>query len=206
MKFILLFSFVTSIAALNCSAGLNSSSNLATATLPATLAQFLSIVGSFFNSSWYESPGNLTIGSDNQIGSMRAFLDFTGTNVYNETLLVYNLNATFFQQSWMGPGNNGASINFSVFVLGSYVETLTGQSTCNGSAVIVNFGSQFCATNLNTATPILVSNHVYGIQQIQALLNISNFTGCTASASFIKSSNLFIGVLSAILGLHRMIL
>jgi hypothetical protein len=206
MKFILLFSFLTSTAALNCSAGLNASSNLATQTLPATLAQVLTIVGSFFNSSWYENPGNLTIGPDNTAGSMRTFLGFMTPNVYNETLLVYILNATFFEQSWMGPGSYGTYVSFLGFVLGSYVETLTVQSTCSGSAVIVNFGSQFCATNLSTATPMLLGNHVYGIGQIQSLLNISNFTGCTTSASSIKAINLFIVVLSAILGLHLMIL
>jgi len=206
MKFILLFSLLTSTAALNCSAGLNASSNLATQTLPATLAQVLTIVGSFFDSSWYENPGNLTVGPDNTVGSMRTFLGYMNPNVYDETLQVYNLNTTFFEQSWMGPGSNGAYINFTIFVLGTYVETLTVQSTCNGSAVIVNFGSQACVTNPNTATPILLSNHVYGIQQIQLLLNIGNFTSCTSSASSIKSSNLFIGVLIVILGLYLMIM
>jgi hypothetical protein len=83
----------------------------------------------------------------------------------------------------MGPGNNGVSIDFGVFVLGSYVESLTGQSTCSGSAVIVNFGSQFCATNLSTAITILTGVHYYGIQQVQTLLNIGNFTTCDAAAS-----------------------
>lgn len=166
--------------ALNCSNGMSQSSNFATATLPATLAQFVSIVGSFFNDSWYAFPGNLTIGPDNQVGSIRTFLDATGTKVYNETLLVYNLNTSYFEQEWKGPGDNGVSVNFGIFVLGSYVERLTGVSTCGGSAVIVNFGSDFCATNLSTAITVLTGVHAYGIQQVQTLLNLGNLTNCSA--------------------------
>jgi len=174
---------VTIIVALNCSNGLSQSSNLATATLPATLAQFVSIVGSFFNDSWYASPGPLTIGPNNQVGSIRTFLDATGTKVYNETLLVYNLNTSYFEQAWKGPGDYGASINFGIFVLGTYIERLTGMSTCGGSAVIVKFGSDFCATNLSTAITVLTGVHAYGIQQVQTLLNIGSFTTCSAAAS-----------------------
>jgi hypothetical protein len=209
MKFILLFSLVTSIAALNCSNGMNQSSNLAMATLPTTLRQFLSIVGSFFNDSWYTgSPSPGTVGIDNQIGSIRTFLDLTGTNVYNETLLLYDLNATFFEQSWQGPSDNGASINFTIFILGSYVEYLIGESTCDGSAVIMKFGSEACVTNVNTATSILLSNHVYGIQQVQTLLQIGNFTKCATntSTSFIRSISLLTGLLSTIFGLSQMFL
>ncbi len=158
-------------------------SNIAMATLPTTLPQFLSIVGSFFNDSWYTgapSPG--TVGTDNQIGSVRTFLDLSG-NVFNETLLVYNLNATLFEQSWHGPSSTGASVNFGSFILGSYVEYLIGYSTCNGSAVVMKFGSDACVTNATTAVPILLSNHYYGIQQVQSLLNIDSFTNCTTSAS-----------------------
>ncbi len=162
---------------------MSQSSNLATQTLPTTLSKFVSIVGSFLNNSWYSTPGPFTIGPDNTVGSIRTFLSFTGTNSYNETLLSYYLNTSYFGQSWMGPGNNGVSIDFGVFVLGSYVESLTGQSTCSGSAVIVNFGSQFCATNLSTAINILTGVHYYGIQQVQTLLNIGNFTTCDAAAS-----------------------
>jgi hypothetical protein len=140
---------------------------VATATLPTTLSKLVSIVGSFFNDSWYTTPANFTMGLDNQIGSIRTFWDFTGTNRYNETLLIYQLNSTFFEQAWTGPGDNGTSINFGIFILGTYVEYLTGQSTCNGNAVSVNFGSTACVTNPINATPILLSNHVYGIQQIQ---------------------------------------
>ncbi len=192
MKFILLFSLVTSITALDCSNGMNQTSNLVTATLSTTLPKFLSIVGSFFNDSWYTVPANLTVGLDNQIGSIRTFWDLTGTTMYNETLLVHILEATFFEQIWTGPGDNETSIDFGIFILGSYVEYLTGQSTCNGSAVIMNFGSKACVTNLGTATSILTGNHVYGIQQVQKLLNIGNFTSCTTSASsirFIRSSS-----------------
>jgi hypothetical protein len=203
MIFILLLSCVTSIAALNCSAGMNSGTSLATQTIPATFPQFLSIVGSFFNSSWYKNPGNLTVGPDNQVGSIRTFV--LGTMVYNDTLLMYNLNTSFFQQVWQGPGNNGISINLGSFVLGSYVEHLSGQSTCKGSAVIVNFGSDFCAANLSTATPILNSLHGSAIQQIPILLNISNFTTCGTIASAIRSSSLLNGVISATFGLFWML-
>ncbi len=206
MKLIILFSLVTSLTAINCPNGLNQTSNLVTTTLPTTLPNFLSIVGSFFNDSWYTNPGNVTVGLDNQVGSIRTFWDFTGTMLYNETLLVYILEATFFEQIWTGPGNNGTSIDFGIFILGSYVEYLVGQSTCNGSAVIINFGSEACVTNLSTATTILTGNHVYGIQQIQSLLNVRNFTSCTTSAGsirFIRSSSLFIGLISTILGLSR---
>ncbi len=206
MKFILLFSLVTSITALDCSNGMNQTSNLVTATLSTTLPKFLSIVGSFFNDSWYTVPANLTVGLDNQIGSIRTFWDLTGTTMYNETLLVYISEATFFEQIWTGPGDNETSIDFGIFILGSYVEYLTGQSTCNGSAVIMNFGSEACVTNLSTATSILTGNHVYGIQQVQKLLNIGNFTSCTTSASsirFIRSSCLLTGLISIILGFSQ---
>ncbi len=211
MKFILLFSLAASITALNlnCSNDTNQTSNVAMQTLPTTLSQFLSIVGSFFNDSWYTgapSPG--TVGIDNQIGSIRTFLDLHG-NVYNETLIVYILNTTYFQQSWQGPSTTGAAVNFGSFMLAYYVEYLIGQSTCGGSAVIMTFGSDACVTNPSTATPILLSNHVYGIQQVQTLLNIGNFTNCTTSTSSIRSirsSSLLIVLFSTILGLFQMYL
>jgi hypothetical protein len=192
---------------------MNQVSNLATATLPTTLPKFLSIVGSFFNDSWYSFPGPETIGQDNQIGSIRTFTAPTSSEVFNETLLVYDLNVTFFEQSWMGPGSNGAYINFSSFILGSYVEYLIGESTCNGSAVIMEFGSEACVTNPSTAISVLLGNHEYGIQQVQTLLNLGNFTNCTTNTSTssnstgsIRSSSLLTGLLSIILGLSRVFL
>jgi hypothetical protein len=203
MKLILLLSLVTSITGLNCSNGLNQTSNLATATLPITLSKFVSVVGSFFNDSWYIVPCNVTVGMDNQIGSMRVFWDQTGTKVYNETLLVYISEATFFQQIWTGPGSNGASIDSPLFILGFYVEYLSGQSTCNGSAVIMNFGSEACVTNVSTATSMLTNSHVQAIQKLQTLLNIGNLTSCTTSASSIRSNSLFTGLISIMFGLSR---
>ncbi len=175
-----MFSFITIIVNLNCPNGTSQSSNLATETLPATLTEFVSIVGSFFNDSWYTTPYNITIGQDNQVGSIRTFVGIGDGKIYNETLLVYNLNSSYFEQEWMGPGNDGASIDFGIFILGTYVERLTGVSTCNGSAVIVNFGSDFCGTNLDQAITVLTGVHAYGIQQIQTLLNVGNFTSCSA--------------------------
>ena len=126
MILILLLSFTASIAALNCSAGMNSTSNQVTKTIPTTWPRFLSIVGSFFNSSWYSFPGNLTVGADNQIGSIRTFVNVMETGVFSETLLRYELNDSFFKQAWQGPGDNGASISFGNFSLGSYEEYLSG--------------------------------------------------------------------------------
>lgn len=206
MKLLILFTLIKSIVALNCSIGLNQTSNVATATLPTTLSKVLSVVGSFFNDTWYTTPGNLTVGLDNQIGSIRTFWDFTGTNRYNETLLAYNLNSTSFEQVWMGPGTSGTSIDFGIFILGTYVEYLIGQSTCDGDAVIVNFGSTACVTNPVNATPILLSNHVYGIQQIQQLLNVSNSTNCTSIATpiiFIRSTTMFIEFITIISVLYQ---
>lgn len=93
--------------------------------------------------------------------------------------MLYVLNSTYFEQKWKGPGDNGASIDFGVFVLGSYVERLTGTSICSGSAMIINFGSDFCGTNLPTAVNILTGVHAYGIQQIQTLLNVSTVNSCS---------------------------
>ncbi len=221
MKYIILLSLVTSITsitALNCSSGLYESSNVAMATLPTTLPLFLTIVGSFLNDSWYTgSPSPGTVGTDNQIGSIRTFLDPSG-NVYNETLIVYILNTTYFQQSWQGPSTNGAAVNFTTFLLAYYVEYLIGESMCNGSAVIMKFGSDACVTNPSVATPILLSNHVYGIQQVQTLLNLGNSTNCTTntntststssigSIGSIRSSGLLTGLLGTILGLSQMFL
>ncbi len=196
MKYIILFILVTSITsitALNCASGLYESSNVAMSTLPTTLPLFLTIVGSFFNESWYTgapSPG--TVGTDNQIGSIRTFLDLTGTNVYNETLIVYILNTTYFQQSWQGPSNTGAAVNFGNFILAYYVEYLIGESMCDGSAVVMKFGSDACVTNPSVAIPILLSNHVYGIQQVQTLLNLGNSTNCTTNTNTITSSGVSI--------------
>ncbi|CAF1531118.1 unnamed protein product [Adineta ricciae] len=193
MIFIVLLGCVASIVATTCPSGMAIASNVATKTIPATLPQFLSIVGSFLNSSWYSTLGPISFGADNQVGTIRTTVDFTNNSrLYNETLMIYNLNSTYFEQIWKGPGNEGVFIPLGDFNLGSYVEYLNGQSTCGGSAVIVNFGSDSCVTNVTLAVPALTANHMWGIEQVQSLLKIGNFTKCSAVANSMKFNSLFI--------------
>ena len=168
---------------LNCSGGFIYSSTLTTTTIPTTLSRFVSIVGDFYNDTWYNYPVQSTIGPDNQIGSIRTITDPQGVLVFHETLITYVLNTSFFEQSWQGPGANISSVDFGDFILGSYIERISGEAVCNGNAVLVNFGIDFCATNLSTATAILDAGHVAGIQQVQTQLNIGNFTSCDAVIS-----------------------
>jgi hypothetical protein len=192
MKLTLLLILISSTNGLNCSGNLTHGYTKTVQTIPATLSQFVSIVGSFYNSTWYSYPTSSTIGPNNQINSTRIITDSTDTLVFYETLLVNILNNTYFEQSWTGPGDKIGTDNFGTFILGTYIETLSGQSSCRGSGVIINFGIEFCATNLSSALDGLAQGHVNGIQEVQTLLGIGNMTTCQSIGNLNKSNHLFI--------------
>jgi len=142
-------------------------------TIPTTLSSFVSIVGDFFNSTWYSYPTKSSIGQKNQIGSIRTITD--------ETLIKYQFNQWHFTQTWQGPGKQIKSVDFGNFVLGSYTEYILGQAICQGDAIRIDFGIDCCVTSMTTAKSALDEGHVIGIQQVQQLLYIEDFTTCNAA-------------------------
>ena len=170
--------FLLSTGVLACPSNLAYSSTLTTITIPTSLASFVSIVGDFYKSTWYSYPVISTIGPANQVGSIRTVTDNTGKLVFHDTLVAYQSNPYFFEMAYRGPGGDIKAVDYGNFVLGSYVERLTGTPTCKESAVLVTFGIDFCATNISTAKQVLIDGHIGGIQQVQTLLEIGNFTTC----------------------------
>jgi hypothetical protein len=128
--------------------------------------------------------------TNNELNSTRLITDSTNTLVFNETLEVYYFNQSFFILSWSGPGDTIKTDNFVNFILGSSIETITGQSICTNSAVAVNFNIQFCSTNLSRATIVLNEGHVIGIQQVTQLLKIGNSTSCNGMGNCVRSNSL----------------
>jgi hypothetical protein len=157
------------------------SSTVARITIPTDLASFVSIVGDFYKSTWYSYPVTSTIGPTNQVGSIRTVTDITGQLVFHDTLVAYQSNSYFFEMAYRGPGDDIRAVDYGNFILGSYVERLTGTPTCKTTAVIVTFSIDFCATNVSTARQVLIDGHVAGIRQVQTVLEIGNFTTCNSA-------------------------
>lgn len=66
-------------------------------------------------------------------------------------------------------------------MLGSYTEYILGQAICQGDAIRIDFGIDCCVTSMTTAKSALDEGHVIGIQQVQQLLYIEDFTTCNAA-------------------------
>jgi hypothetical protein len=194
MRLILLFALVSSTHGLNCTGNFTYGYTTNIQTIPATLSQFISIVGNFYNTTWYQFIVNSTTGPNNQINSTRLITNSNGSLVTYETLIGYQTSNTYFEMSWTGPGDKLGTVDFGSFLLSTYIESLSGTSTCGGSAVYIDYETQFCASNFTTAANVLTQRHFTDIQNIKTFLGIGNATACRSSRNLNKSNSLFIGI------------
>ena len=160
---------------------MTSASTVTKVIIQTTLPLFVSIVGDFFNSTWYDYPVISTTGAKNRIGSTRLIHDTDDNLFYNETLVKYTSRKSFFKEAWTGPNEPVKSLNYGTFLLGSYLEYISGETVCDDFAVRVTFGIDFCTTNVDAAKKSFDDAHIDGIKHIKTLLKIQDFTTCAAA-------------------------
>ncbi|KAL9051240.1 MAG: hypothetical protein Q9162_006129 [Coniocarpon cinnabarinum] len=160
-------------------------------TVPYPPSAVIDIIGSFKNLTWSAVPAdNVTLnGTNNEINTARAY-SLSGLPV-TETLVDYYrpdltcFGVPFRAQTSRYPADvafseqhNAARIDFEGDLVYMPAIVLSASSRCLGGATLLNYTSQFCATDGPKTASTLHELHTTDFQMVQAMLGNASYTGC----------------------------